>query len=442
MNVEVENLPNCLATLHVELLPEQVTQKWNEVAQSFREVARIPGFRRGKAPQSVVEAKFRKEIQDELTRKLIGETTREAIREKGLKVLSVSEVEDVEFTPERRMRFTATVVTAPEFDLPEYHHIPVQLPPTEVTDEELDAALGNLRERFATFTDVTGRELQPADFAVIDYAVNVDGQPLAEAFPQAPKMLLGKGDFWIKAEGEILLKGFVDSLLGMESGETRNFALPVPGDFPVAGLLDRTLGFTVTLKAIKQMHLPELDDAFASQVDEGLDLEKLKGTVRSRLESEKTRQAETSKRNQIVDYLVSRVECELPQSYVKDETRRIMNDIVQHNQLRGVTDEALRENEKDIVSAAARNARDRLKANFILNRIAEKEGFKAEPQEFTDRVRALAEQHRISYEKALADLQSHEAIPHLREEILIGKVLDFLASDANVQRNSGEVVSR
>src|SRR5208282_69245 len=92
MNVEVENLPNCIASLRIELSPDRVTKEWNEVVKGFRQVARIPGFRPGRAPQNVVEAKFRKEIQEELTKKLVSETTREAIREKGLKVLSISEV--------------------------------------------------------------------------------------------------------------------------------------------------------------------------------------------------------------------------------------------------------------------------------------------------------------------------------------------------------------
>jgi trigger factor len=438
MNVEVEHLPNCLATLHVELPPEQVSKKWNEVAQGFRQVARIPGFRPGKAPQSVVEAKFRKEIQEELTRKLIGETTRDAIREKGLKVLSISEVEDVEFTPERRMRFTATLVTSPEFELPEYHQIPVEPASIEVTEEEVEGALQNLRERSATFSDTKGRALQSGDFGVVDYTTSLDGQPLAEAFPNAPKPLLGKEDFWIKVEGDVLLKGFVEAILGLEIGQTREFSLPVPENFPVSELVGRNLGFSVALKAIKEMHLPELNDAFAAQITEGLDLPKLRDTLRAQMEVEKVRRAETSKRNQVVDYLVSRVECELPQSYVKDETRRIMSDIVQHNQLRGVPDDALRENQKDIVSAASRSAKDRLKANFILDRIAEKEGIKVEAKELQDRVRLLAEQHRISYEKAWADLESRSALPQLQEEVLIGKVLDFLTSDANVQA----VVSR
>src|ERR1700758_1221814 len=144
MNVEVEQLTNCLAAINVELPPERVKQEWSEIVKGFRQAARIPGFRPGKAPQSVVEAKYRKEIQEELTRKLVQETTREAIKEKGLKVLSVSNVDDVEFTPERSMRFTATLITTPEFELPEYKGISVKVPPSEITEQELDQSLQKL----------------------------------------------------------------------------------------------------------------------------------------------------------------------------------------------------------------------------------------------------------------------------------------------------------
>src|SRR6202035_5004894 len=116
----------------------------DEVVKGFRQVARIPGFRPGKAPPNVVEAKFRKEIQEELTKKLVSQTTREAIREKGLKVLSISEVEGVEFTPERSMRFTATLITSPEFELPEYKGIPIKIPPDETTDQDVEKGLQNL----------------------------------------------------------------------------------------------------------------------------------------------------------------------------------------------------------------------------------------------------------------------------------------------------------
>jgi trigger factor len=441
MNVEVENLPNCIASLHIELPPDFVTKEWNEVVKGFRQVARIPGFRPGKAPQNVVEAKFRKEIQEELTKKLVSETTREAIREKGLKVLSISDVDGVEFTPERVMRFTATLITSPEFELPEYKGIQVKVPSGEVTDQELEQSLQKLRERHATFSDVEGRALEMDDFAVIDYNTTLDGQLLLEVEPKAPKMLGGGADFWIKLDENTFVKGFSDRLVGMQTGETRNFDLTIPDDYPVAELAKRVLNFNVTLKGIKSMQLPELTDEFAGQVAQGFTLEQLKQTLKEQLIAEKEHRLQTLKQNQVVNYLASHVECELPQSFVKDETRRIMSEIVQHNQMRGISEDVLRENQKDIISAASRNARDRLKANFILSRIAEKEGIEVKPQELKERVQLLAEQYRVKYEKMMSDLEEKRAIGQVREEVLIGKVLDFLTSNANVEIVPEDVVN-
>jgi trigger factor len=166
----------------------------------------------------------------------------------------------------------------------------------------------------------------------------------------------------------------------------------------------------------------------------------LKETLKAQLAVEKEHQMETMKQNQIIDYLASHVECELPQSYVKDETRRILSEIVHHNQMRGISDDLLRENQKDIISAASRNARDRLKANFILTKIAEKEQIEVKPQELRERVQMLANQYRVKYEKMMSDLEEKKAIGQVREEVLIGKVLDFLTSNANVKITSEEVV--
>jgi trigger factor len=442
MKVEVENLPNCMASLKIELPPERVTQEWDEVVKGFRKFARIPGFRAGKAPQSVVEAKFRKQIQDELTRKLIGQTTREAIREKALNVLSISEIEDVEFTPERGMHFTAMVITTPEFDLPQYKGIQVKVPPAEVNETELETAVQSLRERNATFTDAVGKPLEQGDFAVVDYDATLDGQPLSEAVPKAPKMLGAGKDFWIKVEEDSFLKGFSEALLGSNIDETREFNLPVPENYPVSELQGKTLHFRVTLKAVKQMQLPEVDDAFANQVVEGFDLAKLKETVKSRLEAEKMRQIEAAKRNQIVDRLLSSVECELPPSYVKGEARRIMSEIVQQNQMRGVSEEVLRENQKDIVNAASRSAKDRVKANFILTRIAAAEGIEVNDDELKERVQELATQYRMTPEKMRTELEEKGALSQVQEEILIGKVLDFLTSNATIETSSEAVASR
>jgi trigger factor len=433
MNVEVENLPNCLASLRIELPPDRVTKEWNEVVKGFRLAAKIPGFRPGKAPANVIEAKFKKEIREELTKKLVSESTREAIKERGLEVLSISGVEDVEITPEKSMRFTATLITAPEFDLPEYKGIPIKVPDSKVTDEEAEAAITNLRERHATFNEVEGRSLVRDDFAVIDYETTLDGQSVLEVAPKAARMLGGGKEFWIKADENTFLKGFGDQLVDMTIGETREFDLTVAADYPVAELASKELHFKVTLKTIKSMQLPELNDEFAGQVAEGFNVEKLREALKEQLSIEKIQRIQTLKQNQIIDYLITRVECELPQSYVREETQRIMSDIVQQNQQRGISEELLRENEKEIINTASRNAKDRLKANFVLSRIGAEEKIEVKSEDIKLRIQQLALQYRMTVDKVAADLDGKRALPQIREEVLIGKVLDFLTSNATVE---------
>ena len=154
MKVEVENQPESVSTLRIELGPEQVAHEWDAIANSFARHAKIAGYRPGKAPRRVVEAKFKKEIQEELTKKLVSQSYREAIAEKHLRVISLTNVEDVQIGDDKTLRFRATVITAPEFELPDYKKIPVQVPPTDVTTEEIEAAMERLREQSADFVDV------------------------------------------------------------------------------------------------------------------------------------------------------------------------------------------------------------------------------------------------------------------------------------------------
>src|SRR5919198_451145 len=189
MKVEVEKQPDFVSTLQIELPPEEVSKEWDAIANSFARLAKIPGYRPGKAPRRVIEAKFRKEIQEELTKKLVSKSYHGAIEEKQLRVVSLTNVEDVQFGADKSMRFRATVVTAPEFELPEYKNIPVELPESTVSAAEIDAALERLRDQAADFVDVPERGLQMEDFAVVDFAGSIDGKPIREIAPQASKNL-------------------------------------------------------------------------------------------------------------------------------------------------------------------------------------------------------------------------------------------------------------
>src|SRR5438034_5748214 len=197
MKVEVEKQPGSVSKLHIELPAEEVTREWDAIANNFARFAKIPGYRPGKAPRAVIDKRFRKEIQDELTKKLVSKSYHEAVEQKQLRVASLTNIENIEFGEDKSMRFRATVVTAPEFELPDYKNIPVQLPDTKVSEAEVEAALERLRDQSADFVDVPGRGLQTGDFAVLDFEGSVDGKLISEIEPQDSKNFKASRKFWL-----------------------------------------------------------------------------------------------------------------------------------------------------------------------------------------------------------------------------------------------------
>lgn len=432
MNVVVEPLPNCLATLRVEVEPERVEKAMDQLVKQFGEHAKIPGYRPGKAPRTVIERKFKKQIREELEGKLLRETAREAIQEKKLRVLQIASVEEVQLGDDKKMSFTATLVTQPEFELPSYKGLPVSVKPVEISDADIDESIESLREQAADFNDVPERGAQMDDFVVVDYEGTIDGKPVHDTFPKAGKPLSSNKDFWIKMTNEAFFPGYCAQLVDARPGETREFDIEVPADFPVEGMAGVTIHYRVTLKAIKEKVLPELNDAFANGVVAGQTMNELRTMAREELGRQKTADNESGKRSQVMKALLASVECELPVGMVRSETQRILSDIVRENQARGVADQVLKENEKELVGMASQNARERLKGTFILLRIAEKEGIRVSREELFGRVAALAERAQTSYEKMLKELEKQNGLEQIQEEILTAKTLDFLVANASV----------
>src|SRR5690349_15172793 len=180
MKVQVEKKPESVSTLKIELPSEEVSKEWDTIANSFARFAKIPGYRPGKAPRAVIDKRFRKEIQDEVTKKLVSKSYREAVAQKKLRVASLTNVEQVQFGDDKSMKFEATIVTAPEFKLPDYKNIKVELPDTKVTEEEINATLERLRDQTADFVDAPDRAAQMDDFVVIDFDGTVDRKPISE----------------------------------------------------------------------------------------------------------------------------------------------------------------------------------------------------------------------------------------------------------------------
>lgn len=433
MKVEVETQPHSTATLRIELPPEEVRTEWDAIAGNYARYARIPGYRMGKAPRAVIERKFRKEIQDELTKKLVSKSYHEAIAAKQLRVISLTNLEDVEFGDDRSMRFRATVVTAPEFALPEYKNIPVEVPTAEVKTEEVDAALERLRDQSADFTDVTGRALQLEDFAVIDFDGSIDGVAISEIVPEASKNLHGGKKFWLRVAADNFLPRFVEQILGMNGGDTRSVQVEFLADFPVTELAGKKADYAVTLNEIKQKVLPELDDAFAAKLMKDKTLADLRHSLEHSLEHEKEHEIEREKEAQIVKYLQEHVSFDLPPSLLKSETRRALNELVHRNRERGVPDELLKGKEKELIEGAGSLAAHRLKTNFILHRIAEQEKIAVARDEMDERIREQAEQYSVPVEKLRKDFEENDRLDGLAEEILLGKTLDFLKANVSMK---------
>jgi len=433
MKVEVENQPHCVATLKIELPPAEVSKEWDAIAATFAAQARIPGYRPGKAPRQIIEAKFRKDIQDELTKKLVSRSYRAAIEEKQLRVVSLTNLEDVEFGEDRSMRFRATVVTAPEFELPDYKGIPLQLPDTMVTEAEIDAAVERLREQSADFVDVPKRGLELEDFAVIDFQGTIDGRPIEEVAPNASKNLHGGKKFWLRVAADNFLPEFVNQIVGQAPDETRTVKVEFPGDFPVTELAGKTAEYGVTLREIKQRVLPPLDDAFAAKWMPEKTLPELRHALEHQIEHEKEHERERAREGQVVRFLNERIQFELPPNLVKAETRGALAELVERNRERGVPDEMLKEKEGELIQAARGLAAHRLKTNFILHRIAELEKIQVTGADVEERIRHQAMHHNVTAEKMRQEIEKQDGMESLVEQILLAKTIDFLGSNATIE---------
>jgi trigger factor len=433
MKVEIEKQPDSISTLRIELPPEEVRKEWDSIASNYSRYARIPGYRTGKAPRQVIEKKFRKEIQDELTKKLVSKSYHEAIAEKQLRVVSLADLGDVEFGDDRSMRFRATVVTAPEFELPEYKNIPVRLPETTVTEAEVETALERLRDQSADFTDVPDRELAMGDFAVIDFTGAIEGIPISDIVPEASKNLHGGKKFWLHLAPENFLPQFCEQIVGMKKGDTRSVQVLFPAEFPVPDLAGKKADYAVTLNEIKEKVLPPLDDAFAAKLLPDKTLADLRHTIEHNLEHEKEHEVGRAKEAQVVKFLHEHISFDLPPSLLKNETRRALNELVHRNRERGITDDLLKGKEKELIEGAGSLAAHRLKTNFILHRIAENEKIEVTREEVDNGIREQAAHYNVSVEKMRKEFEENDRINGLAEDILLGKTLDFLKQNVIVE---------
>ncbi len=431
MNITVDKQPTCSATVKVVVPAGKVASERQELVKGYAKNASIKGFRPGKAPASVVEKRYEKEITGELFNKLINAGCDEAIKQEELNVLSVNVTEEPVLTESGELNFQAEIILSPEFKIPEYLGLEIEAPSVEVTDEDLTASIEDLRQRFAEFKDVE-RELTDGDFAVVDFTATTDGKPVAEAIGKSAGFLEGREGHWAKVEDDSFMPGFGSGLKGLKAGDKKEFVLTMPEEFPLSDVRGAEITFDVTVKTVKEQELPELNDEFAGKLmpDKGMD--DLKEVIREQLGSEKERLANDAKVEQVVAKLGEGVEFELPQALVDQETQSNAMNMIERARTQGMTDEMIQEQEGEIGESAAAESKRSLKTNFILLKIAEKEDIQVEDQDVIQRISAMAEQAKKPVKAYIKELQKANAIQNVRNSVLIGKTIDFVVGKSTV----------
>jgi len=430
VNITVENLAPCKKLVRVEVEAQKVDETLDKVAKDFQREANLPGFRPGKAPRDMVLRKYGKDIEDEAKRKLISEAYKSALEEQKLDVLGYPDIEEIQFSRGQPLQFAATIETSPDFELPEYKGIPVKRDPRTVTDEDVEKALQVLRESQTSFKTVE-RPAQTSDIAVVDYTGTTDGKPITEIAPTA-KGLTEQKNFWVEIGSNSFIPGFSEQILGAKAGDRRTVTVDYPADFVTRELAGKKGVYEVAVTEIKEKVLPAIDDAFAKAYG-AEDLEKLRAGVRRDLENELNYKNKKSVRTQLVRSLLNRVNFELPETAVANETRNVVYDIVQENTKRGVSREAIEQQKEQIYSAATQGAKERVKVAFLLQKIAEKEGIKVSQEEIGNRINFLAATYQIPAQKFLKDLQKRNGLIEIYDQVMNEKVLDLLQQHAQIE---------
>lgn len=430
MNVTVENLAPCKKLMRVEVEAQKVDETFESVTKDFRREANLPGFRPGKAPRDMVLRKYEKEILEETKRKLISEAYRKAVEEQKLDVASHPDIEEIQFGRGLPLQFAATIETAPEFELPEYKGLPIKREMQSVTDADMERALSLLRERQGSFAKVE-RPVQNADIAVVNYTGTCEGKPIAELAPAA-KGLTEKKAFWVEVGANSFIPGFGEQLIGAKAGDKRTVTVDFPADFVTPQLAGKKGSYEVEVVEVKEKVLPALDEALAKAYG-AESLEKLQAGVRADLENELKFKQDKTLRIELVRALMGLINFDLPETAVARETRNVVYDLVQENAKRGIPREAIEQQKEQIYSAATRNAKERLKVQFLLQKIAEKEDIKVSQEEIAQRVHHLAGMYQIPADKFLRDLQKRNGLIEVYDQIMNEKVIDFLQQNAKIE---------
>jgi trigger factor len=422
MKVEVESLDRVRRNVEVILDAEKVDELLEGIYQSLKKQAKIKGFRPGKVPKSVIQAYYKDFIDDELKRKMVEATMGQALSETDVKPVTEPRVEFLEKDDKLGYKLECEVI--PEFDLPAYEGIEVEVEPIKVTDDEIARRIEAMRETHAEMVDKPKDE--PAvkgDFVIIKYEATHEGKPVKGVASESYPLDLGSSN---------LMPEFENGVLGMKAGEEKEIEVNFAGDYPDKDIAGKKLLFKLAVKEIKEKKLPEPGDEFAK--DAGFaDMEALRAEAKKELEKGKEAMRKQAITDQIVKSLLAGVDIPVPARLLEKRAA----ELVQEARSRMKTGSLSEEEERNINAALRKEfeqeAERRIRVGMIFGKIADREGIKVEDAEVDERLRRIAEETKRAYDYIRDFYEKYDLTSSLRNSILEEKTVGFLIDKAAVK---------
>jgi trigger factor len=406
--------------ISVEVPADEVTRETDVLVQKYQRAARLPGFRRGHVPASIIRQRFKEDLKSDVVEALVPKYFRKETEKLGMIPVSQPRVTDLHIHEGEPLTFKASFEVLPEIKVEGYKELRAEHPQIEVKDEEVEEALGNIREQHATFTSVEGRQLQDGDFA----QASMDGRPKDADDKTKPVHM---DEVLIEIGGKNTVPEFTANLRGANAGEEREFEVKYAEDADDKRLAGKTFIYIVKVQAIKQKNLPELNDDFAKELGEFSDLDQVRKQIRENILAERKQTSEREAKDKLVTELVKRNEFELPEALIDRQIDLRLERGLRALAAQGMKVEDMKKMDLPRLRAGQREqAMQDVKSSLLLDRIAELEGISASEDDLNREVESVARQTKQTSESVRARLTQEGGLDRIRNRIRNEKTLDFL----------------
>ncbi len=418
----------CRRELELEIPADEVQKAVERVAKEFARVARIPGFRPGKAPVTLVRRRFADDIKGEVLQSLVPEQIDKAVKDQNLMPITQPHVDNVDFAENGPLKFRAVFEVLPEVVLGTYKDLEVEVEAAAVTDADVVKAIEEVRERAATFVPVEGRALADGDYA----QVKLTGTPAGGGEPlKADSVLCHLG-------GEETLPPFTENLRGAQVGEHRQFEVQYPADYADPKLAGKSYSYAAEVLGVQEKKLPELNDEFAKQVSESQTIEELRGKVRQGLEAESEMRQTAAVREQLLRKLTSAHDFPVPEALVQGQMDARLDRAVRSLAAQGVDPRGVNVDWAALRQRQRERAVEDVKAELLLDRIATAENIEVSEEDSESELARLAERSGESAAAVRASLTKQGALDRMKSKLRSDKTLDWLRSNARVKTREPE----